>query len=49
MILVVSPCFHSLHLLEKLVEWKLVSDFANLLLGLFDSLHLLEKLVEWKL
>jgi len=32
----------SLHLLEKLVEWKL-SPIKRL-----HSLHLLEKLVEWK-
>ena len=36
----------ALHLLEKLVEWKLVY-FLFYLLD-FHSLHLLEKLVEWK-
>jgi len=37
----------ALHLLEKLVEWKLV-DFISKT-SRINSLHLLEKLVEWKL
>jgi len=40
----------SLHLLEKLVEWKLTIS-NSLIYTEFESptLHLLEKLVEWKL
>jgi len=37
----------ALHLLEKLVEWKLCPLKAEVMV-LTETLHLLEKLVEWK-
>ena len=37
----------TLHLLEKLVEWKRCS-LRQLEFYLYSPLHLLEKLVEWK-
>jgi len=41
-------CASSLHLLEKLVEWKPCIDTASFSMLVLPSLHLLEKLVEWK-
>ena len=38
---------NSLHLLEKLVEWK-PSEAGGLVGAQLLPLHLLEKLVEWK-
>jgi len=39
-------CYSSLHLLEKLVEWK--QEVDELSEAIHKALHLLEKLVEWK-